>query len=169
MSHRLPHRPAATAALLSASLTLGACATTMPHSPGVDPASAFRDCRADALRMDASAGAGGGEAQYLQAARLGHGCLEAADPDFHGFEADAMRLHLLVVLDYLRAGEVALARDALHAFPGRFPARDVYLADRSSLRQTLDALLADAPPAVTANVNPSVRAELRRLHRWADD
>lgn len=158
-------------ATVSVALLLGACSAAAPTPTGADASGAFLDCQDEALAMDASAAAGGGVVQYRQAARLGQLCLSEPGASTGAVRTDAMRLSLVVALDYLRAGDLGEARAALDRFDAAFPGRDLRLDDHSSLRETLGVLLAGAERGALAagsNINPTLLAELRRLDRWAD-
>ena len=77
-----------------------------------------------------------------------------------------MRLHLLSTLDLLRGGQIAEARDTLHAFRARFPGRDLRVADQSSLVDALSMLLAEEADAADLNLSSALAAEIERIDHW---
>ena len=153
------------AVALAGSLLLGGCATT--SSPvSVFDVTAFHDCRDEALALDTAARHGGTPAQYARAGRLARRCVNEAGPDYGAHEADAMRLHLLSVLDLLRGGHVAEARSALAAFETRFPGRDLRDSDQTSMVDALALLLSVEGARSDANVSRTLAAEIERIEYW---
>ena len=152
-------------ATLAGSLLLGGCATTSSPEPIFDAASFF-ECREEALALDAAALHGGTPAQYARAGRLAGQCVEEAGPDYGAHETEVMRLHLLSVLDLLRGGHVAEARDTLRAFEARFPGRDLRGASQTSLLDALALLVSAEGADAKANVSRTLSAEIARIEHW---
>ena len=152
-------------AALAGALLLGGCVATSEPASVFDVTS-FDDCREEALALDAAARQAGAATRYAQAGRLAKHCVAEAGPDYGSYEADAQRLHLLSVLDLLRGGHVAEAREQLLAFERRFPGRDLRDSDQTSLVDALGLLLSVKTGSAGANVSRTLVAEIDRIEHW---
>lgn len=132
----------------------------------------FRECRDEGLTMDRAARASASVGQYHRAARILETCVaeagvaDAVDPD------EQMRVMALSIQDHAKAGNVSQARKSLKSFERRFEGRDLYFADGTSFIESMRMVLGMADPSdagifSTANVNTTLKSEVRRQHYWA--
>ena len=132
----------------------------------------FRSCRKEGQAMDELARSSGNPGQYLASARILEGCAGrlAASPE--AVDEDArMRVAALSVLNWAKGGDAAKARQGLSTFEAEFPGRDLYYPDGTSFTETMAMGLGlsadDAAGAFSAaNVNPRLKAEMRRVRYW---
>ena len=152
------------------------CTATQPYT-GVMDADAvvaeenFRDCRRDALAMDASATENRSEAQFLTASRAMSRCVDETIVSGAPIDDEAiMRLQAQSILAQIKGGDTAQAADALTAFELQHSGRDLYLIDSASVIETLHALLGTVPASARdgqlLNVSPAVSAEIKRIDYW---
>lgn len=129
---------------------------------------AWRDCRDEAFELDRSATGSGSAHRYLASARL----LERCEANLGAAarivaREERMRAYAVAVQNHLRGGDVAAARRALASLEDAFPDADLYLADGSSVVDSLSVVLeVDDRPIARANVGETLREELVRLGRW---
>ena len=128
------------------------------------------ECRTQALALDRSARTNGVQAQYFTSARTLNDCLAEVDAATTDQQA-LMQMRGLVILNFVKAGQLARARQALQAFQTDFDGQDLYFADYSSFVDTFSLLLGErhlsTDSALTLNVNKKLVAELRRQHYWS--
>lgn len=166
-------------------LSLGACSLTQPQSVSFDSigfresryeeVSAMRDfraCRDEALQMDSQARASGDPARYLASARLLERCESDLGPEAAGVSTEErMRAFGLTIQNYIKGGDAAAARANLQRFEQAFPHRDLYYADGSSFRETMQVLLGqrdvrEFAQFATLNVSGELKDEMRRIDHW---
>ena len=143
------------AAIGFTALALAACNTSFSSEPdgGIDfrknrhaevtSMREYRECRDEALALDAKARQAGSPARYLASARMIEGC------------------------------EAALGTESarLSKFKIAFAGSDLYYADGSSFSDTMTLVLGEADDAAlgefsVVNVSPELKAELRRVRYW---
>ena len=175
---------AARIALAAALAALSACTAT-PQLPDLDgisfresryeavtAARDFEACRDEALELDAQARANGDAARYLASARLLERCQAKLGPNADTVKTDVrMRVAALAVQNYIKGGDAAAALGSLDRFKRAFPDRDLYYADGSSFRETMEVLLGQRDPTdfglyATLNVSAPLKAEMRRVLYW---
>lgn len=132
----------------------------------------FRSCRKEGQSMDELARSSGNPGQYLASARILEGCAARLAVSPEAVDEDArMRVAALSVLNWAKGGDAAKARQGLSAFEAEFPGRDLYYPDGTSFTETMAMGLGlsadDAAGAFSAaNVNPRLKAEMRRVRYW---
>ena len=166
-------------------LSLGACSLTQPQTVNLDSigfrearyeeVSAMRDfraCRDEGLQMDSQARASGDPARYLASARLLERCESDLGPEAAGVSTEErMRAFGLTIQNYIKGGDPAAARANLQRFQQAFPKQDLYYADGSSFRETMEVLLGQRDALefgqfATLNVSRELKAEMRRIDYW---
>ncbi len=121
------------AAIGVTALALVACNTSFPSQPdgGIDfrkerhaevtAMREYRDCRDEALALDAKARQAGSPARYLASARMLEGCEAALGPESARLALEErMRAYALSIQNYFKGGDVAKARDNLAKFKNAF-------------------------------------------------
>jgi len=132
----------------------------------------FRQCRDDAVELDSQARASGDVAKYLASARLLEKCEASIGPESRGVAKDVrMRGYAMTVQNYLKGGDIKSARDNLEKLTSAYPNADLYYPDGSSFVDTMEVLLGVRERGAIgkfsdANVNPELKAELRRVRYW---
>lgn len=132
----------------------------------------YRDCRDEALALDAKARQAASPARYLASARMIEGCEAALGPESAGLALEErMRAYALSILNYFKGGNVAAARQNLAKFNTAFAGSDLYYADGASFSDTMSLVLGEADDAAlgefsVVNVSPELKAELRRVRYW---
>lgn len=132
----------------------------------------YQACREEGFAMDLLARRSGNPGQYLTAAKILEGCEDKlGDGSGNIARGDRMRVMALAVQDWAKGGDVAAARKALGRLNAGFPEHDLYYADGSSVKETLAMVVGLESPAngsrfAAANVNPTLKAELRRVQYW---
>ncbi len=165
-------------------LALVACNTSFPSQPdgGIDfrkerhvevtAMREYRDCRDEALALDAKARQAGSPARYLASARMLEGCEAALGPESARLALEErMRAYALSIQNYFKGGDVAKARGNLAKFKTAFAGNDLYYADGSSFGDTMTLVLGEADDSAlgefsVVNVSPELKAELRRVRYW---
>ena len=177
-------RLAATPALLLALLTVAACSTEkeLPDFGSIDFRETryqdvaalrdFRDCRDQAVELDGQARTSGDPARYLSSAEL----LERCDLDLGSDasvvpEDERMRAYGLGIQNYIKGGDAGAARRRLERFKQLFAGKDLYYADGSSFRSTMEVLLGqreqrDFGRYSMLNVSTALKDEMRRIQYW---
>jgi len=169
--------------ILGCSLAVGGCLgqTATPDGEGIDyrrarhaQLSAIRDyraCRDHGLELDRAA-APRQQGRSLAVARILEGC--ERDLGTHAGVVSAeerMQALAVAVLARLRGGDPEGAAAALARMRDGFPDRDLYFADGSSFRDSVEAVLQSGRSGATsstvaANLSAPLAAELRRLEEW---
>jgi hypothetical protein len=134
----------------------------------------FQSCREEALLMDRQARKRGAVGAYITSAVIMEKCEAGLGASPRGVAQDErMRLAALTVVNYLKGGDSAKARQSLSTFKRSFPDSDIYFDDGSSFIATSELLL--GRPAdmgfgefAALNVNRDVKNEMRRLAHWKD-
>ncbi len=170
--------------LLLAMLTVTACSTEpkMPDFGSIDfretryqdvaALQDFRDCRDQAVELDGQARASGDPARYLSSAELLERCETDLGPDASVVpEDERMRAHGLSIQNYIKGGDADAARRRLERFKQQFPGKDLYYADGSSFRSTMEVLLGqheerDFGRYSMLNVGTALKDEMRRIQYW---
>ena len=132
----------------------------------------YRKCRDEGLELDRLARASGDRTKYLASARLLEKCESELGPEAAGVARDErMRAYGLSILNFLRGGDMAAARNNLQRYTQTFAENDLYFADGSSFRETMQALLGqrddrDFGQFSMLNVNRDLKEEMRRIQYW---
>ncbi len=177
-------RVTAVSALLLAMLTAGACSTDpkLPDFGSIDFRESryqdvtvlhdFRDCRDQAVQLDSQARTSGDPARYLSSAELLERCDLDLGPDASVVpEDERMRAHGLGIQNYIKGGDAGAARRRLERFKQLYPGKDLYYADGSSFRTTMEVLLGhheerDFGRYSLLNVSTALKGEMRRIQYW---
>ena len=177
-------RLAAVPALLLATLAVTACSTQpkLPDFGSIDFRETryqdvaalrdFRDCRDQAVELDSQARASGDPARYLSSAELLERCERDLGPDASVVpEDERMRAHGLGIQNFIKGGDAGAARRRLERFKELYPGRDLYYADGSSFRTTMEVLLGhheerDFGRYSMLNVSTALKGEMRRIQYW---
>lgn len=177
-------RLAAVPALLLAMLAVTACSTQpkLPDFGSIDFRETryqdvaalrdFRDCRDQAVELDSQARASGDPARYLSSAELLERCDHDLGPDVAVVpEDERMRAHGLGIQNYIKGGDAGAARHRLERFKQLYPGKDLYYADGSSFRTTMEVLLGhheerDFGRYSMLNVSTALKGEMRRIQYW---
>ncbi len=132
---------------------------------------AFADCRDEGMGLEARARANANAGQYRRAALILEGCL--AEAERSAMIAAEARLPVLAmaIQSHAKAGDVGRAGELLEQLETRFTGLDLYYADGTSFIESLRLALglatdAEAGAFSTANVNPTLKADLRRQRYW---
>ncbi len=181
---RHKRRVSGIAAIGFTALALAACNTGFPSQPDggigfredrhaeITAMREYRDCRDEALALDAKARQAGSPARYLASARMIEGCEAALGPESARLALEErMRAYALSIQNYFKGGDVATARKNLGKFKIAFAGNDLYYADGASFSDTMSLVLGEADDAAlgefsVANVSPELKAELRRVRYW---
>ncbi|MBT3172685.1 MAG: hypothetical protein HN333_14785 [Rhodospirillaceae bacterium] len=132
----------------------------------------YRDCRDEALALDAKARRAGSPARYLASARMLEGCEAALGPQTARLAVEErMRAYALSIQNHFKGGDVAAARENLGKFKAAFVGKDLYYADGSSFTDSMTLVLGEADDSAlgefsVVNVSPELKAELRRVRYW---
>lgn len=132
----------------------------------------FASCHQEALIADQSAANNSRPAGYLHSARVLDRCLTEVSAYSQAVESvELMRTHALMVQNYFKAGEITSAKRAFSGFRSQYPGQDLFFADQSSFIDTMSLLLGEAAPSAalpgsSLNVNPRIKAEVRRINYW---
>lgn len=150
-----------------------AAATTPAAAIPSAAAQAFRQCRDEALALDAKARSAATAAAYRAAAEQAAKC----DSDLGAKAAavplqERMSLAAIAILDALKGGDPGAARDRLQRFKARFPGQDLALADGTSFVDTIELVLSGPEGEIRTrhaqrSVGPAARRELLRARYWA--
>jgi hypothetical protein len=177
-------RTAVTPALFLAMLTLVACSTDkkLPDFGSIDfredryqdvaALRDFRDCRDQAVELDSQARASGDPARYLSSAELLERCDVALGTDASMVpEDERMRAHGLGIQNYIKGSDAGAARRRLERFRQLYSGKDLYYADGSSFRSTMEVLLGQRESREYGrysllNVSLTLKDEMRRIEYW---
>jgi hypothetical protein len=177
-------RTAVTPALFLAMLTLVACSTDkkLPDFGSIDfredryqdvaALRDFRDCRDQAVELDSQARASGDPARYLSSAELLERCDVALGTDASMVpEDERMRAHGLGIQNYIKGSDAGGARRRLERFRQLYSGKDLYYADGSSFRSTMEVLLGQRESREYGrysllNVSLTLKDEMRRIEYW---
>lgn len=157
-------------------LGLGGCAN-IPEDDGsqyralADARAAFDVCHSDASARSQLAAQESTAALYYSAASTMDACLSSVGHKKVMVSSVAMRAHALATTDYIKAGDLSAARDALTRFEERYSGKDLYFADGSSFIDSARLLLAgytqnDVAPGSLLNAGKQLKSELRRADYW---
>ncbi len=132
---------------------------------------AFAACRDEGLSLERSAQATANAGQYKRSAVILEGCLAEAERSGSIAAEDRMPVLALAIQAHVKAGDVGRAGALLEDFEARFSGLDLYYDDGTSFIESLRlavGLAADTDAGVfsTANVNPTLKADLRRQRYW---
>ena len=133
---------------------------------------AWRSCQEQALKLDETARSNGSASQYLASAKALKLCETSVSSQTAGINIqERMRSIAVASLNFLRGGNIEKARSTFEDFKTHFKGNDLRFADGSSYLDTMKMLLGmDEPTSIgalsTANVNSSLKAELRRTRYW---
>lgn len=132
----------------------------------------FRACRDEAMELDTQARSSGSPGRYLASANLFEKCESELGPETSGLATDErMRAYGLSIQNYIKAGEVAKARENLERYRAAFPKNDLYYTDGSSFIATMEVLLGQVEPwelgeYAALNVSQALKSEMRRVRYW---
>lgn len=131
----------------------------------------WRDCRDEALMIDAQARKTASAAKYATSARALETCESNLSDVSQIMPLERMQAYAVSVQNYLKAGDVASARGNLESFKTAFAGKDLYFPDGSSFVQTMDLVLGladktDAAPYSVANISSEMKREIRRMRYW---
>lgn len=83
----------------------------------------------------------------------------------------AMHFSALAVVNYVKAGDILAARKALSQFRTKFPQQDLLFEDYTSFVDTATVLVKQDEVTLNQlaylNINPALRAEIKRQRRWS--
>ena len=175
----LARRVSAVAALL----LISACAMGGPErvdhfefreqrSKSLEAMRDYRDCRDDAMDMDAKARKSGNAGRYIASARLLEKCESGLPREASEVGRDErMRSYALSIQNYFKGGDVESARANLENFKKMFSGTDLYDPDGSSFIETMEVFLGqkdvrDYGQLEALNVNALLKDEIRRIHHW---
>jgi hypothetical protein len=110
--------------------------------------------------------------QYLSLANTAQYCV--GDIQFSPNHPDietAMQFSALAVVNFVKAGDIQAASEALTQFRVKFPQQDLLFNDYTSFVDTATVLVKQdeiTPHQLTyLNINPTLRAEVTRQRRWS--
>ncbi|OUS13123.1 hypothetical protein A9Q89_03760 [Gammaproteobacteria bacterium 53_120_T64] len=128
--------------------------------------SSFADCQQQVLQLDAHASEQQSAAKYHASALLAQRCIGADAVA----SADNQRLSALAILNFIRAGDFAAAQQSMTQMQSQYPGQDLYLADGSSVVDSLDLLINHSvlpnSRIKQMNISRSLDAELNRKSYW---
>ncbi len=132
----------------------------------------YRQCRDDALELDTQARTTGNTGRYLASAQLLEKCEAEIGPEAKGVaEEERMRAYALGIQNYLKGGDIAKARENLHAFKRSFPDKDLYYTDGSSFIASMEVLIGQSDDLAfsrfgATNIGDKLADEMRRIRYW---
>ena len=110
--------------------------------------------------------------QYLSLSNTANHCIQ--DIPFSPQHPDnqlAMQFNALAFMNFVKAGDMQAAAESLSQFRQRFPQQDLYFEDYSSFIDTAIALVdqhkLNQNQIKLLNINPQLRAEIRRQQKWS--
>jgi len=110
--------------------------------------------------------------QYLSLANTAQYCI--GDIQFSPSHPDtqiAMQFSALALVNFVKAGDIQTASEALVKFRMTFPQQDLLFDDYTSFVDTATVLVNQdeiTPHQLTyLNINPTLRAEIKRARRWS--
>lgn len=128
-------------------------------------------CQSQVVQRNNTIGDTGDAAQQIALANAATRCIE--NKTFYPQHPDnqmAMQLSALAIVNFIKAGETQLAKQSFQAFRTQFPQQDLLFDDYTSFVDTAVALLEQeqlsARQLQVLNINPSLRAELKRQQYW---
>jgi hypothetical protein len=171
------------AGAVTAVLLLSACAMGGPdpfegigfreqRSQALEAMRDYRNCRDDAMDMDAQARKSGDAGRYIASARLLEKCESRLSGEASEVGRDErVRSFALSIQNHLKGGNVESARANLEKFKKAFSDTDLYYPDGSSFIETMDLLLGQKDireygQLATLNVNTLLKDEIRRSQHW---
>ena len=183
VSKSLKSRARRTAIMAVAAVGLGACnmatgdlypaiGSRVQNFENIGAVREYRQCNNDAMVADQSARTESAPARYTQSAQLLAKC-EAGLGERASLVPveERMRNYALGVQNHFKGGDVVQARANLEKFKAPFADKDLYYADGSSFVDTMEILLGLRDYTAlgefsVANVNSTVKSELRRVRYW---
>ncbi len=110
--------------------------------------------------------------QYLTLAHSASHCVgDIAFSPQHPDNQIAMQFNALAVFNFVKAGDMHSAKQSLVEFRSRFPQQDLLFDDYSSFVDTATALIKQQELSEQSiamlNINPVLRAELKRQRKWS--
>lgn len=132
---------------------------------------AWRNCRDDALVLDAQARKSASAARYSASARAFEAC-ESLISDTSGIpEEERMQAYAVGVQNHLKGGDIVASRRTLKTFRSAFAGKDLLFPDGSSFSETMEMMLGLSEKSAAgayseANVSSAVKKEVRRLRYW---
>ncbi len=136
----------------------------------------FLRCKQDGLLLGQSAREKKSSAQYAASAQTLEQCLtdideyrDVAPVASIGSVEQRMQVHALIVLNYVKAGDIKNAKLQLHTFELAYPGRDLYFSDYTSFVDSLTLILGIDTfegRRKTFNVNPILASEISRYRYW---
>ncbi|MBO6783355.1 MAG: hypothetical protein JJ899_08825 [Alphaproteobacteria bacterium] len=135
---------------------------------------AFEACRDEGLMLDSQARSRGSTGAFITSARVLSGCTaDLGDAASAIPQTERMRVDALAVTNYFKGGDVEQARRRFDAFKASHSGSDLYFGDGSSFIETTELLLGRSEPMsfgtfAAANVNDTVKREMRRMNHWKD-
>ena len=164
-------------------LLVSACAMSTPgpfegigfreqRSKALDAMREYRNCRDDAMDMDAQARKSGDAGRYIASAGLLEKCESRLSSEASEVGRDErVRSYALSIQNYLKGGDVESAQANLEKLKKAFPDTDLYYPDGSSFIETMEVLLGkkdvrEYGRLATLNVNSSLKDEIRRSQHW---
>ena len=171
------------AGAVAAVLLLSACAMGAPEpfegigfreqrSLALEAMRDYRNCRDDALDMDAQARKSGDAGRYIASARLLEKCESRLSQEASEVGRDErVRSYALSIQNYLKGGNVESARANLEKFKKAFSGTALYYSDGSSFIETMEVLLGQKDVRnygrlAMLNVNALLKDEIRRSRHW---
>ncbi len=171
------------AGAVAAVLLISACAMDAPklienadfrlkRSMALDAMREYRNCRDDAMDMDAQARKSGDAGRYIASARLLEKCENGLSRKASEVGRDErVRSYALSIQNYLKGGDVESARTNLEKLKKAFADTDLYYPDGSSFIETMEVLLGQKDVRefgrlAMLNVNESLKEEIRRIRHW---
>jgi hypothetical protein len=163
--------------MLSALVITAGCSSTKLSAPAsVENAIAVgqrlnSECVNHAIERESAIRASASAAQFLALANQANRCLDGIS--FYPAHPDneiAMRLNALAVVNFVKSGDIDLAKAALKQFTVRFRQQDLVFNDYTSFLDTATALLEpnlSARQLAMLNINSTLRSELNRTREWS--
>ncbi len=163
-------------------LSLAGCVTD--GSPSFDPdfhqdrfnqmqrLQSFEQCRNQGLQLDSDARARASVGAFRTSADVLGKCADELGKAARSVPAEErMRIHALSIVNYIRGGDVEMARRRFDAFKSAWPDNDLYLAGGVSFIATVETLLGRNESQtfgrfMALNVTDDVKSEMRRMNHW---
>ena len=129
------------------------------------------DCWAQVQQREQAVRTSNSPAQFMALAKQADRCVQ--DIRFYPEHPDnqlGMQLNALAVVNYVKSGELEMARDSLNEFTHRFAQQDLVFGDYTSFIDTATALLEpdlSNRQLAMLNINPTLRSELNRARQWS--
>jgi hypothetical protein len=179
-----PKTPTNTVIVFAAALAISACNMNQVANPLPDTTRkisevedlmklrAFNNCRDEGLQHDANARSRNAPGGFLTSARVINSCtVELGRASSRVDPEERMRLTALSVINYLKGGEVEMARRQFEKFKTTWPRHDLYLTGGVSFIESANAVFGRSTDQTfgqftAMNINDDVKSEMRRLNHW---